>query len=77
MLQVKELQLKNIHGRQIADKVGLPPFIVQKYEKQASRFKISELKEALASCVKADEAVKTGRLNDVLSVELLIIERSR
>lgn len=77
MLQVKELQLKNIHGRQIADKVGLPPFIAQKYEKQASRFKISELKEALDSCVKADEAVKTGRLNDVLSVELLIIERSR
>lgn len=77
MLQVKELQQKKIPSRQIADKVGLAPFIVQKYEKQASRFKIKELKEALAACVEADEAVKTGRLNDVLSIELLIIERSR
>lgn len=77
MLQVKELQMQNIHSRQIADKVGLAPFIVQKYEKQASRFKMKELKEALAACVEADEAVKTGRLNDVLSIELLIIERSR
>lgn len=77
MLQVKELQMAKIPGRQIAEKVGLAPFIVQKYEKQASRFKMKELKEALAACVAADEAVKTGRLNDVLSVELLIIERSR
>lgn len=77
MLQVKELQQKNVYSRQIADKVGLAPFIEQKYEKQAARFKMKELKEALAACVEADEAVKTGRLNDVLSVELLIIERSR
>ena len=77
MLQVKELQKKSIPSRQIAEKVGLAPFIVQKYEKQASRFKMRELKDALAACVAADEAVKTGKLNDVLSIELLIIERSR
>ena len=77
MLQVKELQQKGMGGRQIADKVGLAPFIVQKYERQASRFKMRELTEALSACVEADEAVKSGRINDVLSVELLIIERSR
>jgi len=77
MLQVKELQQKGMGGRQIADKVGLAPFIVQKYERQASRFKMKELREALNACVEADEAVKMGRLNDVLSIELLIIERSR
>jgi len=77
MLQVKELQQKGMGSRQIADKVGLAPFIVQKYERQASRFKMRELKEALKACVEADEAVKSGRLNDVLSIELLIIERSQ
>lgn len=77
MLQVKELQQKGMGGRQIADKVGLAPFIVQKYERQASRFKMRELKEALSACVEADETVKSGRLNDVLSIELLIIEQSR
>jgi len=77
MLQVKELQQKGMGGRQIADKVGLAPFIVKKYEQQASRFKLRELKDALSACVEADEAVKSGRLNDVLSIELLIIERSK
>ena len=77
MLQVKELQQKGLGGRQIADKVGLAPFIVKKYEQQAARFKMRELKEALSACVEADEAVKLGRLNDVLSIELLIIERSK
>ncbi len=77
MLQVKELQQKGMGSRQIADKVGLAPFIVQKYERQASRFKMRELKEALKACVEADEAVKSGRLNDVLSIELLILERSK
>ncbi len=77
MLQVKELQQKGLRGKQIAEKVGLAPFITAKYEKQAARFKLGELKEALAACVRADEAVKTGKLNDVLSIELLIIEQSR
>lgn len=77
MLQVKELQQKGMGGRQIADKVGLAPFIVKKYEQQASRFKLRVLKDALSACVEADEAVKSGRLNDVLSIELLIIERSK
>ena len=77
MLQVKELQQKGLNGRQIGDKVGLAPFIVQKYERQTNRFKMRELKAALKACVEADEAVKTGKMNDVLSVELLIIERSR
>ena len=77
MLQIKELQQLGLGSRQIADKVGLAPFIIQKYERQAKRFKMTELKEALKACVEADEAVKTGRLNDVLSIELLIIERSR
>ena len=48
-----------------------------KHVRHRRRIKMNELKEALAACVAADEAVKTGRLNDVLSVELLIIERSR
>ena len=77
MLQVKELQQKGMGSRQIADKVGLAPFIVQKYERQASRFKMRELKEALKACVEAEEAVNSGRLNDVLSIELLILERSK
>ncbi len=77
MYQVKELQLKGYPVKTIGEKTSLSPYIVQKYEKQAERFKMKELKKALNACVLADEAVKTGKLNDVLSVELLIIEYSK
>ena len=77
MLQVKELQQKGLNSKAIGEKTGLSPYIAQKYEKQSAKFKMKELTNALNACVSADEAVKTGKLNDVLSIELLIIEYSR
>ena len=46
---------------------------MNKYLSQASRFKSSTLRQALTRCVEAEEAVKTGRMNDVMSVEILIV----
>lgn len=76
LLQVKELKGKGYDNKLIAEKTGLRPFIVNKYLTQAGRFKKEELKEALSACVEADEAVKTGKMNDIMSVELLIIKYS-
>ena len=39
-------------------------------------FKKEELREALEACVDTDEAVKSGRLNDTMGVELLIVRYS-
>lgn len=77
LLQVKELKKKGYDDRKIGEKTGLHGFIVKKYVQQAARFTKEELKEALTACVEADEAVKTGKMNDVMSVELLIIRYSR
>ncbi len=44
-----------------------------KYASQASRFEAGQLREALQACVEAEERVKTGKMNDVMSVELLIM----
>lgn len=77
LMQVKELKKKGYDDKRIGEKTGLHGFIVKKYVSQASRFSMKELKEALTACVEADEAVKTGRMNDVMSVELLIIRYSR
>lgn len=76
LLQVKELKKKGYSGQVIAEKTGLHGFIVGKYEKQAARFKSAELREALEACVEADENVKTGKMNDVMSVEILICKYS-
>lgn len=77
MLQVKELKETRYSSKTIAEKVGLSPFIEQKYERQASKFSYSKLRKALEACAKADEDVKMGRIAPELSVELLIIEYSK
>lgn len=76
LLQVKELKSKGYDNKGIGEKVGLPPFIAGKYVTQAAKFKSTDLRKALEACVEAEEAVKTGRMNDVMSVELLIVRYS-
>lgn len=76
LLQVKELKRKGYDNRVIAEKTGLPGFVAGKYAAQASKFKTADLKQALTACVEADESVKMGRMNDRMSVELLIIQYS-
>lgn len=76
LLQVKEWKAKGCDASVIGEKVGLAGFIARKYVAQASRFRISELREAVEDCVEAEEAVKTGRMDDVMSVELLIVKYS-
>lgn len=73
LLQVKEMKAKGYDNKAMGSKIGLPPFVVGKYLTQASRFRTVDLKNAVQKCVEAEEAVKTGRLNDVMSVEILIM----
>lgn len=74
LLQVREMKLKGYDENTIAQKTGLNPyFLKKKYLPQAARFKVEQLKNALKSCVEAEEAVKTGLMSDILSVELIII----
>ena len=76
LLQVKELRMQGADNKRIGEKIGLPPFIAGKYVAQAGGFKTEELRRALEECVSAEEAVKTGRMNDVMSVEILIVKYS-
>lgn len=73
LLQVKELHTRGFDNKTIGSKVGLPPFVIGKYAAQAARFKTAALKQALVQCVEAEEAIKTGRMNDIMSVEILIV----
>ena len=73
LLQAKAMKDKGASNKEIASGLGVPPFAVGKYLSQASRFKSAVLRRALSRCVEAEEAVKTGRMNDVMSVEILIV----
>ena len=74
LLQVKELAEKGYPQALIAEKVGLHGFVAGKYMRQAAGFKIPFLKQALEDCAKADYDIKSGKLAERLSVELLIIK---
>lgn len=74
LLQVKEMKSKGYQEGEIASRTGLNPyFLKKKYIPQASRFKQLQLEAALRTCVAAEESVKTGRMPDVLGVELIIV----
>lgn len=73
LLQTKELKARGYDNRTISSKIGVPPFIAGKYLTQASRFKTSLLRNAVQQCVETEAAVKSGKMNDRMSVEILIL----
>lgn len=77
LMQVKQLRSEGVSPPIIAEKTGLHSFVVQKYIAQASRLSEKTLRDAVEECVELETAVKTGRINDVMSVELLLVKYSQ
>ena len=74
LLQVKEMKQKGYQEAEIASQTGLNPyFLKKKYIPQAAQFQMPQLEAAIRACVEAEEDVKTGRMSDTLSVELIIV----
>lgn len=73
LLQARELKSRGYDNRTVGSKLGVPPFIAGKYLAQAGRFSSSTLHRAVQQCVEAEEAIKSGRMNDMMSVEILIL----
>ena len=74
LFQVKEMKQKGYPESEIAKQTGLNPYYLKKkYIPQAAQFPLSKLEEALRACVDAEEGVKTGKMPDTLSVELIIV----
>lgn len=76
LLEVKELVKKGCDKSQIAKTVGLHPFVAGKYIQQCRTFSSAELRGIMEYAADTEELVKTGRLNDRMSVELFIVKYS-
>ena len=76
MCFAKKMSVEGASQNEIATRLGVPSFAVRNLLVCARAYKIEELEKAEADFVDAEEAVKTGRLQDVLSVELLIVKYS-
>ena len=77
LLQVKELLAEHCDQATIAKRTGLQSFVVRNYIPRSRQYAAEELKAAVNDCVQMEEDVKTGKISDLLSVELLITKYSR
>lgn len=76
LLQIKDLKNRGYDKSGIAKKIGKPSFIADKLIAQASSFSYHTLRQALTDCVEYEEQIKTGRITDRLSIELIITKYS-
>lgn len=77
MLQLKELSNSGVPASEMAKKMGMQNFIINKTLGQCKNFKRATLKNAINYCLKLEEAVKMGNMNDKIAVELIIIKYSK
>ncbi len=77
ILLVKEYRAYGVSRAEAAQKLGIPEFAVRNLEPLARSYSTEELIHIEEDFVESEEAVKTGRLKDSLSVELLIVRYSR
>lgn len=76
LLEVRELIRLGYDKAQIAKTAKIHPFVAGKYMKQCRNFSGKQLREIMEEAAEYEEAVKTGRLNDRMSVELFIVKYS-
>lgn len=77
LLTVKVMSNQGFGNKEIASKAGCPEWAVRKYQGQAKAFNLDQIKAAIADGVNYEEAVKTGRMNDQMAVELFIVKYSK
>lgn len=77
LFQVKDYIARSLPRAELSQKVGIPPFTVNKYMTQAKNFTVNRIRDAIETCNEVEEQVKTGKLGDQIGVELLIVEFSQ
>ena len=77
LLTVKVMSNQGFGNKEIAAKAGCPEWAVRKYQGQAKSFSLDQIKQAIEDGVSYEEAVKTGRMNDQMAVEMFIVQYSK
>lgn len=76
LFHVRDMAAKGLDQQTMAKKAGIPPFAVRKNVSQAKGFTMEQLKQALRDGAELEEAVKTGRMDDQMAVELFLMKYS-
>ncbi len=73
LIQVSELREQGVGQHEIAGRLKLHPYVVKKGWNQARNFSLAQLEAAHERLVETDWAIKTGEMEDVLALEMLIV----
>ena len=76
ILVAKDQIPRGVNGAALGKILGIPPFAVSKVAEMTKYFTVEELRDALETCAGYETDVKMGRMQDRLSVELIIIRYS-
>ncbi|MTI66625.1 MAG: DNA polymerase III subunit delta [Firmicutes bacterium] len=74
LIMGKLLEQKGYSQKNISKKMKVPGFVARKVLNQGRNLSLKELERSLKKCLEADRAIKTGKLDNKLAVEKLIIE---
>lgn len=77
LMQISVLMSEGKDNKAMAAACGIPPFSVKKYAAQAGKYSYERLKSMVEKCQATDQGIKTGMVQDVVGVELLIVEFSQ
>jgi len=74
LMKIKKLEEKGVPQPEMAKITGVPSFIIAKTRKQASLFTTDALKQLIRECMETDLAIKSGKMNPRLALELFVIK---
>jgi DNA polymerase-3 subunit delta len=73
LIQVSELRKQGLVPPEIASQLGLAPWMVPKFLDQAQKFDMAQLEAAHQQLVETDWAIKTGKMEEILALDLLVV----
>jgi DNA polymerase-3 subunit delta len=74
LIQVADLASEGLSQQQMARQLKLHPYVVEKGLAQSRQFSMAQLEQAHQKLVETDHSIKTGRVEDVLALDLLVVE---
>ncbi len=74
LTQVKELAGQGLHQAAVQSRLGLHRYVAQKALTQARNFSPSQLNLIYQKVLETDEAIKTGRLQPELALDMLVAD---
>ena len=77
IMLISELNEQGLGREAIAEKLGIQSFIVRNGIRYARSFSAEQLRYAVETAVQTETDVKTGKLDEKLAVELVIVEMSK